>query len=344
VYEVRLKATESDFAGQTATVTIGPVEFFEFSVETTDEDKTFSLPTSGYLSNPATTKTYDWDIDWGDGTAKQNASGSSATDSPGISHTYAAAGTYQITISPHGSDPASKDAWFGAFGFAAGTSGANSPTNKNKVVSVDSPISPLMTRTQEQIDLSQAPNYEWVYTFYGCQNAAFTMGEDFRFSDEWDSITKAGNYFAYAMFSGCSGAEFTMSEVFNLPQGITTVGSNFAFGMFYRCSGAGFTMNDDFNLPQGITTAGESFASDMFRGCSGTGFLVNGVFKFPKLDDIPSYAFAYTFNLGTNAKLQAKTTATSIINGNDPPDSDRNTFSPAAAWSDYSSIPANWRQ
>jgi hypothetical protein len=470
-YEVRLKATTSAFAGQTAPVTTRPVQFFKFSVETTAAGETFYLPSSGSLNGYNTAKTYDWTIDWGDGSSIQNVSGSSAPNSPGIGHTYAAAGTWQITIRPHGSDPESEDAWLGAFGFNSNTSGANIQANKNMVVSVDSPIHPLMTRTQAQLTSGEAPTDEWADTFYYCQNAAFTMGEGFRFSDEWDSITTVGDGFADFMFSFCSGAAFTMNEVFNLPQGITTVGADFAVSMFSWCSGAGFTMNDVFNLPQGITTAGNSFASaifrkcsgekftmneafnlpegittagnsfassmfdycdgegftmnevfnlpqgittvgssfafdmfrscsgaaftmnsgfnlpqgittvggnfaismfsgcsgaaftmneafnlpqgittagnyfvyDMFYNCSGAEFLVNAVFKFPKLNTIPSEAFGYTFSLGSDVtKIQTRTAA-SIINGNARPSSDRYTFSPAAAWTDYSSIDANWR-
>jgi hypothetical protein len=378
VYEVRLKATVSDFASQTFAVTVsdgsggdGGEQFFKFSVKTTAAGETFSLPTSGYL-NGTGAKTYDWKINWGDKTDIENKSGKSATDSPGISHTYAKAGTYQITIMPNGNE----DAWLGAFGFSGNVAGANSVANKTKVISVDSPIRPLMTRTQAQITEGTAPYNEWAYTFYGCTNDEFIMGEGFRFSDEWNSITKAGNSFADRMFAECSGAAFTMNSVFNLPQNITTVGIWFAYSMFQDCSGEAFTMNGVFNLPPGITTAGDrfasymfwacsgakftmnnvfnlpplttvgsSFADSMFYECSGAGFLVNGVFKFPKLDAIPEGAFYQTFNLGTNAAKPQTRKAGDIINGNAAPSSDRNTFGPSwgGIWSDYSSIDGNWR-
>jgi hypothetical protein len=134
-----------------------------------------------------------------------------------------------------------------------------------------------------------------------------------------------------------------MNRVFNLPQNITTEGEYFASYMFYGCSGTGFTMNDVFNLPQGITTASKFFARYMFQNCSGAGFLVNGVFRFPKLSTIPAGAFDSTFSLGTGARTQTRTTATSIINGNATPSGDINTFGPAAAWSGYSSINVNWQ-
>jgi hypothetical protein len=56
-----------------------------------------------------------------------------------------------------------------------------------------------MTRTQAELNSGTAPSNEWAYTFYGCHNNAFTMGEGFCFSDEWDGITNAGASFAYQM-------------------------------------------------------------------------------------------------------------------------------------------------
>ncbi|MDR0718136.1 MAG: hypothetical protein LBF78_00765, partial [Treponema sp.] len=322
--------------------TLGNEQFFTFTVQTTAANQYFYIPVSGRLGSNSPPgyvyPPYDWNIDWGDGPAVERAAGNGGETAAGIGHAYEAAGTYRITITPAGEE----DAWLGAFGFRSITEGANSQDNKNRVVSVDSPLRPLMTRTQAQIAEGTAPSYEWVYTFSDCQNDAFTMGEGFRFSDEWDSITTAGDSFAEAMFIYCSGADFAMNSVFNLPQKITTVGEGFAVNMFYGCFGDAFTMNGVFNLPQGITTAGDYFAYCMFYRCSGAGFLVNGVFKFPTLSSIPSGAFYQTFSLVFGAKAQDRTAA-SIINGNGTPDSDMNTFGPAAAWSDYDDIAANWQ-
>jgi hypothetical protein len=86
----------------------------------------------------------------------------------------------------------------------------------------------------------------------------------------------------------------------------------------------------------------------MFRNCYGSGFLVNGVFKFPVSGTFGAYAFSYTLNLGTpsfsgSARTQTRT-ATSIINGRATPASAMNTFGPSSTvWTDYSSLPANWR-
>jgi uncharacterized repeat protein (TIGR02543 family) len=253
-------------------------QFFRFTVQTTAANEQFCIPVSGYLNGDNTEKTYNWNIDWGDGAAREAASGGSAANSPGIGHAYAVAGTYQITITPAGPP----DAWLGAFGFSYNDLGANSQANKNRLVSVDSPIHPLMTRTRAQISGNTAPDYEWAYTFYQCQNPAFTMGPDFGFSPEWDGVTTAGDGFASAMFYRCSGNAFTMNSVFNLPQGVTTTGDGFAGDMFRWCYGAAFTMNSGFNLPQGITTTGDNFAWTMLYGCSGDAFTMNSVFNLPQ--------------------------------------------------------------
>jgi hypothetical protein len=245
------------------------------------------------------------------------------------------------------------------------------------VVSVDSPLEPLMTRTRAQINGGTAPDWEWAYTFYWCKNPGFTMGPGFGFSPAWDSIATVGDGFAFAMFYNCAGAAFNMNNVFNLPRNITAAGDNFAaimfdsclgatfnmnsgfnlpqgitiagdlfaFSMFYNCSGAAFNMNSVFNLPQGITAAGDGFAADMFADCSGAAFLVNGVFTFPRPASfsLGTDAFKETFSLGTSTRTQSRS-ATSIINGNAAPTSDMNTFGPSGAWSDYGTIGANWQE
>jgi hypothetical protein len=272
-------------------LTPADAEFFTFTVETTTANEPFFIPVSGYLNGPYGGKTYNWSIDWGDGSVIQTANGTSATLATGISHSYAAAGKWSITIRPNGS----RDAWLGAFGFRDNTTGANKQDNKNKLVSVDSPLQPLMTRTQAQLDGGTAPDYEWAYTFYGCRNPAFTMGAGFGFSSAWDGVTIVGNYFAVFMFSGCSGAAFTMGGGFNLPQGITTAGNlYFASSMFEACSGAAFMMNDVFNLPPNITitTASDSFAKFMFKACSGAAFTMNAGFNLPQSITAVGQSFA----------------------------------------------------
>jgi nitrogen regulatory protein PII len=251
-----------------------PGESFSFTVRTTGANESFALPTSGRLNNVE--KSYDWTISWGDSIIETKTGSSSNSD--GISHIYTTAGDHQITVTPNGS----VDAWLGAFGFATGDSGANAQANRNKVISVDFVITPLMTRTQAQIDGNTAPTYEWAYTFYYCKNSAFKMGDNLKFSTEWNDITTVGEYFAAQMFYYCNGAAFTMGKAFNMPQGITRAGDRFAYQMFYNCDGASFTMGAAFNMPQNITSVGNDFASAMFFYCDKAAFRMNGVFNLPQ--------------------------------------------------------------
>jgi hypothetical protein len=145
-------------------------EKFQFKVAIRKTDGEFYIPLSGFL-NGNSTKTYNWNIDWGDNTPPQTPSGTQ--NITGISHTYSTAGEYTITITPAGST----DAWLGAFGFSnSTTTGANTQENRDRVIEVISPLTPLMTRTQAQIDDGTAPTYEWAYTFY--QSINLKMGKD----------------------------------------------------------------------------------------------------------------------------------------------------------------------
>ncbi len=258
-----------------ADVLAAPTEEFQFEITVTESSLDFCVPTSGYL-DMSYGKAYSWYIDWGDNTGKKiytQTGSANAAGAVGIKHEYTKAGTYCITITPNGS----QDAWLGAFGFSEGKSGANATLNKKKVVKVISPLTPKMTRTQEQLNSGESPTGEWIYTFFGCEN--LTMGEEFNFPQE---ITTVGNYYAAYMFYGCSGSDFTMNEAFNLPQEITEVGTSFVEGMFYGCLGNDFTMNEVFNLPQEITEVGTSFAEGMFYNCSGNNFMMNEVFNLPQ--------------------------------------------------------------
>ncbi|MCL2072908.1 MAG: putative Ig domain-containing protein [Marinilabiliaceae bacterium] len=317
-------------------------EIFQFEV-TVASGGYFSIPLSGMLDD-IDGKPYSWYIDWGDDTQETIANtdyGAPQNNdfSAGIPHTYITSGVYIITITPNGST----DAWFAAFGFFYTTSGANIQSNKDMLTKVLSPITPLMTRTQAQLDAGTAPtSHEWAYTFFGCTE--ITIGEFFSFNSDWNNITTVGDYFSASMFRGCLGASFSMNEIFNLPSSITSVGDNFASDMFFDCSGNSFSMNDIFNLPSGITAVGYNFAASMFRGCLGTSFEVNNIFKFPllsqtELDKIGVFSRTF-YDLG-NASTQTRL-ASSIINGNSFPTANRETFSNSACFLDLDYIHTNW--
>jgi putative cell wall-binding protein len=278
-------------------------ESFSFQVKTTVAYQSFSIPTSGLLNGtpplntllPPTdfSKSYNWNIDWGDDTSetKMGTSGIALPNAAGIPHTYASAGTHTITITPADAEP---EAWLGAFGFynntTAGT--ANVVANKMKVTAVLSGFTPLMTRTQAQIDGINAttpPTYEWAYTFYNCK-ALTTTGPGFSLG--WDDVVALGDYFGAGLFYSNDSVntsinDITMDDAFTLPQGnaLKTIGNSFAREMFFSCRG-GFTMGKAFNFPQSenLTTIGDSFAYRMFTWCDGPAFTMNDVFTFPQSD------------------------------------------------------------
>ena len=241
-------------------------EVFVFRIKVTADDLSFSIPTSGGgLGQP-----YSWEVRWGDN-SMQHSNGPST--SAGISYTYGGPGIYRITITPYGST--NRAAWLAAFGFSSDDEGANAQANRDKMYEVESPLTPSMTR---DVSASTIPDNEWRYTFSRCRY--LTMGDDFTFSDEWNSITAVGDNFASDMFSGCEA--LTMNGIFNLPQNLTSVGDNFAGNMFAGCDGDAFTMSGVFNLPQNLANAGEGFASSMFEGCSGNAFTMNNAFNLPQ--------------------------------------------------------------
>ena len=329
-----------DFEIDVTSIAMG--EHFQFQV-TVPDNGTFALPLSGIL-NDIWNKPYNWNINWGDGNTETKAHTDAGAplnsdNSAGIPHTYTNAGTYTITITPNGL----KDAWLAAFGFSLLTDGANTDANKQMVTKVISPISPLMTRTQVQLDAGTAPNSnEWKNTFNNCTN--LTMGENFTFSEKWNSITTVGHSFASYLFFCCFGSNFIMNSIFNLPQEITTTGDYFAYSMFNRCFGDAFTMSSIFNLPQGITTIGTNFAGEMFYNCVGAAFMVNALFQFPALAsgelNKQNVFLSALGNLGATP-VQTRT-AESIINGNETPNENRTTFTGSNCFSDRPFIPINW--
>lgn len=176
--------------------------------------QTFYLPTNSPYA-------YDWNIDWGDGSIIQHATGTGTATSAGIAHTYPAVPDptqrkYTITITPAATTPS---AWLRAFGWSSSaTSGSAAATNKNRIVSPLSKITPLMFFSPIEIAVggSVTVNNILYYTFYRCIGYGFTMGANFGFSSGWSNITTVGNNFCSHMFGSCSGNAFTMNDVFTL--------------------------------------------------------------------------------------------------------------------------------
>jgi uncharacterized repeat protein (TIGR02543 family) len=317
-------------------------EYFRMQVTVTADDLTFAIPLSG--NGGQSTTPYNWRIYWNDDSSYEVKSKNSlapGTGSTGITHTYASAGTYTITIIPDSGN----DAWFRAFGFHnTNMTNANTQANRDKVTKILSPFTPLMTRSQASINNVTELHNEWRNAFYGCSN--LTLGNNATF-DGWDGITSVGISFAFYMFSGCSSLE-ELPAGFNLPSDITTVGNNFAAYMFNNCSSltslgsltlpTGITtvgnsfacymfyncsslasLPDDFNFPQGITTFGSDFAFSMFNSAGSSAFQINNALQLPTLSAANlggSNVFKNTFSLNINAPTQSRTAASIIGTAN----------------------------
>jgi hypothetical protein len=294
---------------KTAVAVIAPM--FSFTIRTPAANSEFKLPISSSMDGVFAKKSYNWFIDWGDGST-QTVSGMS-DNGAGIPHTYMVEDGYVITISPNGST----EAWLAAFGFSErwyiidwypgyDYNDSLTPANKAMVIGVQGPITPEMTRTTAQINgTAAAPDNEWAFTFLQCNHLA--QAPSFV---GWGNVTNAGKNFAANMFAGCTSLtslpdgfnlpqDFngnvhglannmfydcqnltTLPSGFNLPQGITSAGDDFAKQMFMRCTSL-TTLPEGFNLPPGIVLAGNGFASNMFRSCASLATLPVG-FNLPQ--------------------------------------------------------------
>ena len=150
----------------TISTCVGQSECFAFTINTRLDasggltgttPNVFSIPTS----NPSP---FNWTIDWGDGGATQTVSGTGASNSAGIPHTYSAPGEYRITILPNGT---AANGWFKAFGFWTNTNGANANPNKYKFRSINTPFTTMMRRNSS---LPDSWDSSFINIFYGATN------------------------------------------------------------------------------------------------------------------------------------------------------------------------------
>ncbi|MCL2038062.1 hypothetical protein FWG95_03625, partial [Candidatus Saccharibacteria bacterium] len=129
----------------------GNPECFAFSIDTRLDatggltnvsNAAFILPTAGLTGGGTIAKAYNWIVNWGDGIGDQNYSGSSNYIGGGINYTYANPGQYQITIRPAATAAMN---WMGGFGFySSDSTGSNAPTNRQQILSIDTPFTNLM--------------------------------------------------------------------------------------------------------------------------------------------------------------------------------------------------------
>jgi len=147
----------------------GDYECIIFTINTTDG--TYSIPTSGRVANMD--HTYDWDV-YVDGILTTdcpsgNCTGTGSHDNTpgvhGIALTGLSSGQHQIKILPHGSP---SPGWGNAFGHGGwGTS--NSLSNRNKVISIDAPLTTMAFAPKTSESTTNAERM-FENTLVGCSN------------------------------------------------------------------------------------------------------------------------------------------------------------------------------
>ena len=247
----------------TISTCLGQSECFAFTINTRLDasggltgttPNVFSIPTS----NPSP---FNWTIDWGDGGATQTVSGTGASNSAGIPHTYSAPGEYRITILPNGT---AANGWFKAFGFWTNTNGANANPNKYKFRSINTPFTTMMRRNSS---LPDSWDSSFINIFYGATNG---LGIP---TGLFDSLnTTNGTSFSY-MFRFTFMFYAYNSTTGTIPAGLfdsidTTNGTS--FGSMFGSTFSNYAYNSTTGtIPAGLfdsidTTNGTSFGS-MFR-------------------------------------------------------------------------------
>ena len=267
----------------TISTCVGQSECFAFTINTRLDasggltgttPNVFSIPTS----NPSP---FNWTIDWGDGGATQTVSGTGASNSAGIPHTYSAPGEYRITILPNGT---AANGWFKAFGFWTNTNGANANPNKYKFRSINTPFTTMMRRNSS---LPDSWDSSFINIFYGATNG---LGIP---TGLFDSLnTTNGTNFSY-MFGSTFQYYAYNSTAGTIPTGLfdsidTTNGTS--FGSMFRFTFSNYAYNSTTGtIPAGLfdslnTTNGTNFGS-MFNSTfsnyalnSATGTIPAGLF------------------------------------------------------------------
>ncbi len=273
------------------------IDNFQFTINSGSDSK-YNLPIS---STAGLGYSYNWTVDWGDGTSTLEVG--IGTENSGITHNYPKSYTnYQITIKPNQDEYG----WGLPFGYDYGYEGSNSRDNKNKLISLDSPMSAKMVCLDESL---KAPSYFGSSMFDSCAN--LTSIDGFALPN----FTEVSYSFCAGMFQSCStltslGTTFTIPDTiiaddthstyitdfceflflyctrlsdlgnFNLPQGIINCGDSFCRRMFYGCSNL-HNLNENFNLPQNITSCGNNFCDGMFYNCYSLSYL-NDNFNLPQ--------------------------------------------------------------
>jgi hypothetical protein len=231
------------------------VESLSFTVTVADKSD-FIIPTSGY-SAWGESADYAWDINWGDATPEENATGTSDADtaSAGISHSYAAGGTYTITIRPH--DTTSPFQWARAFGFSSDLDQSSDPANKAKVTSVIT-----MPAKGFLQSATSTGDYFLACTWLGCTNLVAAAVPD---TSGWE-ITSIGDFFLFSTWHRCKSL-VTATVPDTSGWEVDSIGDSFLDSTWEGCTNLVTAVVPDTSGWQ-VKTIGDSFLDSTWRGCT----------------------------------------------------------------------------
>jgi hypothetical protein len=134
-----------------------------FTIRTGDE--AYTIPTSGFLNG--TNHAYDWyvTVDGQPTTAcPDGRCTSTGINSNGIQLSGLSTDDHQIRITPYDDE---EPGWGNAFGHNNGADGANSDANKQKLISIDAPLSTLAFAPKTSENTAA---YMFAFLFWGCTN------------------------------------------------------------------------------------------------------------------------------------------------------------------------------
>ncbi|MDR1562689.1 MAG: hypothetical protein LBS54_06360 [Dysgonamonadaceae bacterium] len=143
-----------------------PEEQILLTININVDGGTYRIPTSGYVGSTFY-HAYDWNVSVDGGAAVRKTRDASTEDHNGIPITIPKAGTHQIRITP-ADTPA--PGWGNAFGYKSDNTGnANTAANKDKLISINAPLTTMAFAPEEEEGNTSASNM-FNSIFRGCTN------------------------------------------------------------------------------------------------------------------------------------------------------------------------------
>ena len=287
-------------------------EYFQFTIRV-NAGNIFYLPTAQWLPDDGI-NTFDWIIDWGDGSELETVSGVSNDE---VIHLYTKAGDYSIKIYYNGENPPID--WLGAFGFGYSWDAlVNSTSNKQKLISIDTPF-PEGSRC-----ITGYP-----YTFVECENL-ISVPENL-----FGSICNAVERVFEGTFSDCT----SFNSPIKFPALPNATSRIFAYTF-------DFCRNFDslVTFPSELPNATGYVFFYTFNNCNSFAQNVNEL-NVPTGDKMPnftgpiSYLFSNTKVTGSGLNLINN----SFFNISDTIPTSWHVFMNCTELSDYDDLPADWK-